>query len=153
MKSIERLLAKLDEAPWGVLYRIAVGICIPEVYFYTVGDNSQPLAFFLILLGMLGALRIIPALMRRLIVFSEDAQAIWKSRRMLAKRNDSYQWKKIFWFGLGIGLHAIISAKNRGIAIVFALACMVPGAVGLIIWRSRIKGERERSYPIKLNSI
>jgi len=54
-------------------------------------------------------LRLVPAILRRLLPFSAETQEVWRERRKLGKRYDSYQLRKLLWIGVGIGLNVLFS--------------------------------------------
>lgn len=95
-------------------------------------------AFFL---GLLIALRVVPALVRLALPFSAAAKEIWASRRALAKRYDSYQWQKLFWVGLGLLPHVATAGELQRGEILVTLVCLIGGSVGLLIW-SKVNGAR-----------
>jgi len=88
------------------------------------------------LVGVLVALRVIPAVVRRLMPFSDAIQAVWGERRQLAKRCDSYQWQKLLWIGLGLALYTVLSGQYHTSRITICSVCLVSGALGLASWRS-----------------
>ena len=81
------------------------------------------------LLAGLFLLRLVPAALRRLLPFSTETQDVWRERRRLGKRYDSYQWRKLLWIGLGISLNVLFShsAESGGVEAVVALLFLVPG--------------------------
>jgi len=137
MQSVEKLLLRIEQRPWDAISRVVIGVCIPGIFRFIFRADGSPLALVLFLLGMIGTLRIVPAILRRLLPFSAEAQADWAGRRMLAKRYDSYQWQKLFWIGLGVAFDAALSAQYYNSSIVLASVCVIPGFVGLVVWRIR----------------
>jgi hypothetical protein len=140
MRSVERLLTRIDDDPWAVLYRIGIGAGVPVIYCSLFGGGS-PLALLFFFLAVLGALRFALALLRRLVPFSTEAQAVWKRRRMLAKRYDSYQWRKLFWIGLGVAFYGALAERCQSNSVVVALVFCLSGAGGLVVWRKRCFAE------------
>ena len=137
MQSMEKQLLRIEQRPWNAIYRVVIGVCIPEIFRFLFRADGPPLALVLFLLGMIGTLRIVPAILRRLLPFSAEAHVAWARRRMLAKRYDSYQWQKLFWIGLGVAFDAALSARYQNSSIVLASVCLIPGVVGLVVWRNR----------------
>jgi hypothetical protein len=86
-------------------------------------------------IGLLVALRVVPAVMRRVLPFSVEAKELWAKRRNIAKQHDSYQWQKLFWIGLGLLPYAVISDGLRNGELVVTLICLVCGSIGLLFWR------------------
>jgi hypothetical protein len=132
-RSSERLLVGADAGLWGAIARVALGLAMPPL-FHALGGGFDAiwsfLAFFIV--GLVG-LRVVPALLRFVLPFSAEAKAIWADRRAIAKRYDSYQWRKLFWLGLGLLPHAII-ARGKG-ELVVTIFCLIGGSFGLIVWR------------------
>ena len=137
MHTLEKMLMKIEQKPWHCICRIMIGVCASEIFPLIFGVNGPTYAFFLLLIGMLGMLRLVPAILRRILPFSLETQAVWKKRRMLAKRYDSYQWQKLFWIGLGFAFDATLSGRYYNSSIILASVCIIPGVVGLVVWRNR----------------
>ena len=135
--TFERVWVQADAPPFDAIYRVAVGFAfLPAVSALTgqpLGPGPLVAAFVVLLAG----LRVVPAVLRKLLPFSPAALSAWTHRRQIAKRYDSYQWQKLLWIGLG--LLAYIAAARVFAAAVIALtvACIVAGALGLITWRAR----------------
>lgn len=137
MYSFEKLLMRIEQPPWNAVYRFMLGACIPQVFRLTYGEDGPPFAMVFLLLFALMVLKVIPAILRRLLPFSRESLSAWKNQRTVAKRYDSYQWQKLFWIGLGVGFAGILSPGNQGSSIAVAFACVIPGFMGLIVWRHR----------------
>jgi len=141
MPRTERLLLALEERPWNVVYRMAIGFSAFPLYRGLYGFHASGWSLACFLLAGLFLLRLVPAVLRRLLPFSAETQDVWRERRRLGKRYDSYQWRKLLWIGLGIGLSVLLShSTERGtVGVVTALLFLVPGLAGWIAWR-RIEG-------------
>ena len=137
----ERLLLALEERPWNVVYRMAIGFSAFPLYRGLYGFHASGWSLACFLLAGLFLLRLVPAVLRRLLPFSAETQDVWRERRRLGKRYDSYQWRKLLWIGLGIGLSVLLShsTKRGTVGVVTALLFLVPGLAGWIAWR-RIEG-------------
>jgi succinate dehydrogenase hydrophobic anchor subunit len=88
---------------------------------------------------VLVAYRIVPLVFRKALPFEESTRAIWFERRQLAKRFDSYQWRKLFWFGLGMGSFQVFGGWSSRPQLVLTCVCLVSGVAGLLVWRCRQK--------------
>ena len=133
MRSFERLIVDLDVWPWSAAWRAALGLAIPPAFGALAGGRDQVWISIALFVGLLLALRVLPAVMRRLCPFSAEAKAIWMERRQLSKRHDSHQWQKLFWIGLGM-LPALAAAHGpRSGELVLALFCLVGGSAGLFV--------------------
>lgn len=136
MKPLERFLIELDSGPWSAVWRVALGLSILPVFrAVSVGHNSVWIALASFI-ALLVALRVVPAVVRRVVPFSVDAQKIWKERRYIAKRHDSYQWQKLFWIGLGMLAYAVIGGGAGTGELVVTLSCLIGGSAGFFVWRS-----------------
>ena len=51
---------------------------------------------------MLFGVKLFAAVARRAVRTSPAVAAHWEWRRNLARYRDSYQWRKLVWFGVGI---------------------------------------------------
>ena len=143
MRILEKTLVKFDEAPLDSIYRIIIGFAfIPAVYRLSIERLTLPL-LFLLLLSLLFLLRAIPAVLRHVLPFAPEIQQIWHERRQLAKRNDSYQWRKLFWIGIGMAIYVGAFGDFRNPPLIVAAACILAGGIGLLVWTSRSKNTRK----------
>lgn len=138
IRSYEKPLVALDGRPWDALCRIALGLAIVPVLsrFYEGNSDWAPALF---LLSVLFALRLVPAVLRKLIGFSPAAQAVWSERRLRAKHYDSYQWQKLFWIGIGLSAYLVSAGDVSAGKLALAVVCLAAGGAGLMVWRSRTK--------------
>jgi len=137
MQLIESVAVRLDQAPWAPLWRFVLGWSIVAAWIGATRDARRTAAFIVFFLGVLFAVRLVPAVLRKLLPFSASAQAIWAERRRFAKRFDSYQWQKLFWIGLGCTVYLSVSAGAAGGLWPVAILCLASGASGLMTWRFR----------------
>jgi hypothetical protein len=138
----ERILLLLDQFPCGAVYRIAIGyVLVPlsSTFPVSVHPGWNLASWFL---GVLLALRLVPVVVRKVLPFSERVTAVWVQRRQIAKRFDSYQWRKLVWFGVGLSTYAIASRQIDGPGAVLALFCLAGGALGALAWRQRTLATR-----------
>ncbi|MCC8970520.1 MULTISPECIES: hypothetical protein [Bradyrhizobium] len=135
MTSVERFLINLDTWPAGAFLRIGLGLCILPVFRLLSGGDDRIVVALTMFLALLLALRLVPAVCRRVLPFSREAKDLWFKRRNLGKRYDSYQWQKLFWMGLGMLPYALISGGlGRGEIVLLAI-CTIGGGAGLLLWR------------------
>jgi hypothetical protein len=133
----ERILVLLDESPCAAVYRIAIGWLLGPLS-HTFPASVHPgwsLAWWF--LGVLVALRLLPVVLRRVLPFPQRVIAVWADRRQLAKRFDSYQWRKLIWFGVGLAAYALASRQFDGATVALTLFCILGGALGAWAWRQR----------------
>lgn len=134
---VERTLLALDIPPWDALYRGIVGFTVMPLYFAVGGAENKHGMLLLFALAILAATRLIPALLRRILPFSAAIRAVWAHRRAMAKRYDSYQWRKLWAFGLGWLANLVFLGGFRSAAMVLASSCFVAGIGGAAFWRVR----------------
>ncbi len=151
-KAVEHALANLDAAPWGALYRAAIGYALlPSLSVLTGGADAGwwLLPWFI---AVLVGLRVLPALLRKRWKVSPELSAIWLDRRVMAKRYDSYQWRKLLWIGIGLSAYLAWQDRLTMPAVVLALFCLVGGITGSVVFRIRMKvsrrGQRAAAGPI-----
>jgi hypothetical protein len=133
--TIDRFVLSLDEGTPGALYRAAIGfVTIPAMQFVLVSNAADwALVFFLLLVLVL--LRVIPAVIRKVLPFSAALREAWSVRRRIAKLYDSYQWQKLTWIGVGLSLYLVASGQGRPMQIALAAFCLVTGACATMRWR------------------
>lgn len=130
----EQLLLHLESPPWSALYRIGLGLSFVYTYNWLVGSNSVWI-YVACLLAFLFSLRLFPAIMRKVLPFSRDLNHVWSERRAMAKRFDSYQWRKLFWLGIGIACFEAAADDAHAIVTISAGLFIVCGGLGLLMWR------------------
>lgn len=136
IRPVENFLLRFDAPPWDTLYRAAIGFAAPSVLSRLWGEDRSGWALVVLLLGILAALRLVPAVMRKLVPVSGTVKRVWQERRQLAKRFDSYQWRKLFGLGVGLSLNMAISSHIRVSTIMVSVFCLLSGALGLIRWHA-----------------
>lgn len=135
MRPLEKSFLALESFPWGAIYRLVIGFLAPAAASLLLGDDGSGWALVPFLVGALLALRVVPALFRKMMPFSDAAREVWAERRQMAKRYDSYQWRKLFWIGVGLALYTALSGKFSTSRLVACCTCLVTGAFGLARWR------------------
>jgi hypothetical protein len=139
----ELVLARMEEPPWSALYRTAIGFLIIPGYYHLVGIESPPWHIYPWFLCVLLALRCIPIVMRKVLPTSEELKGIWHERRQLAKQHDSYQWRKLTWFGIGCAMYQLVTSNVFGTGTGLALFCLLTGALGEYFWRRGLAVDRQ----------
>lgn len=135
MKRFERFLVDFDSGSSGAVSRVALGLCIPPVFRALSGDADTVWIDLALFLTLLVGLRVVPAVLRKLLSFSTEAKQIWFDRRQIAKLHDSYQWQKLFWIGLGLFPYAAVNGSFRPGERVLTAFCLIGGGIGLVLWR------------------
>jgi len=137
----ERLISLLDADPWSAFYRIGLGYVIPLLYYRTPLRESSGWLLVLWFLVFLITLRLLPAVFRKVLPFGREVKAIWTQRRQAAKRYDSYQWRKLIWFGIGMVCWVEISWTWNAYIIALTAFCILGGGLGHVIWRYTCNAE------------
>ena len=134
MNAFERTLLALESPPWGACYRIVIGYWVVPTLarFSGIRDDAR---IFPLFLAVLVALRLAPLIFRRLLPISPELKERWAKRRMLAKRFDSYQWRKLFWIGIGLAGSVMQTRDLASLRGLLALLCLLAGAAGLGLWK------------------
>lgn len=145
MQSSDRALVSLDQGVFGALCRVGIGYLIVPAWSCSIGDRDSGWSLVLFFGGVLLALRVLPAILRKVIPFSEPVRTVWAERRQLAKRVDSYQWRKLFWIGTGLALFALQSGRRSPALLGLIVGCLAAGAVGLGTWRYRVARNEARA--------
>jgi hypothetical protein len=132
---LENVVRRVEAPPWHALYRVAIGFfLVPFFWWWQSGDSAdwRLLPFFLFVLLVL---RVVPAIVRHVLPFSRDLQAHWFRQRVMAKRCDSYQWRKFVWIGLGLAAWVVLLGRIQNVEGFLALACLLIGGAGELVWR------------------
>jgi hypothetical protein len=134
--AVERLLLAIDDDALGALYRVAIGFATLPAMSLLLGSDVSDWIVVPFLLSIFLLLRIVPAVIRKLVPFSDAVQEAWAVRRRLAKQYDSYQWRKLMWIGIGLALYTAVSGQFSVSRIVVCSACLLAGVVGMVRWRA-----------------
>jgi len=134
--TIDTFLLSLDEGAFGALYRALIGFAtIPAMRLLLGSDGSDwTLVPFLLLVLLL--LRVVPAVVRKVVPFSAELREAWSVRRRKAKYYDSYQWRKLMWIGSGLALYVAVSGRYWPIPVALAMFCLITGAAATVRWRA-----------------
>jgi hypothetical protein len=136
MRRVEHLLVRLDDGAAAAILRVALGYVTGATWLLLIEPRASAWAVVPFFLAVLAALRVVPAVLRSIGRFSEPVRSVWSERRQMAKRHDSYQWQKLFWIGLGLLLHVLLSMRRSGALLALAVVCIVAGAMGIAAWRA-----------------
>ena len=131
----ERILLLLDQSPCGEVFRIGIGYLLVPLSSSNSSASVHPeltLAYWF--LGVLLALRLVPVVIRKTLPFPERVVTVWSERRQIAKRFDSYQWRKLIWFGVGLSAYAVSVGRFRGPSAVLTILCVIGGLLGAWAW-------------------
>jgi len=131
-----RVLIALGAPPWDALYLTAVGFVTIPILSRLQGNDRTGWPLVPFLLGVMLLLRVLPAILRRLVRFPAPVLAVWADRRQISKHYDSYQWRKLLWLGLGLGLYTAVGGQPSTVRIVVSAVCMLSGILGLARWRA-----------------
>src|ERR1700722_6836352 len=107
VRPLERWLVRLEDRPWEGVYRVVIGFLTIPASSALLGAHGSGWSLTACFLAVLFTLRLGPAVLRKLVPFSGAVLAVWAKRRQIAKRYDSYQWKKLFWIGIGLTVYVV----------------------------------------------
>jgi len=147
---VEDALRRLEAAPLSQAYQVAIGFLVVPAFVRLRGSDASDWRLFPFFLLTLLAVRLVPAVIRHLLPFSSELRSYWFARRILAKRYDSYQWRKLLWYGLGMTAYLGVSGGAGEVERILALACISSGAAGEIAWRRREAKTSDASAPARL---
>ena len=131
----EEWLLKLDEGVIGAVYRIAIGFATIPACNLLRGNRGADWIIIPFLLAVLFLLRMGLAVVRKIVPFPARVVEIWAIRRRMAKYYDSYQWRKLTWVAVGLGLYLAISGERSPMDLLLTLFCLSTGILGMVIWR------------------
>jgi hypothetical protein len=134
MKPIEKLILCLTAPAGESVYLTIIGFGLIPAMLRLRRNSYTGWSLALFLLGVLILLRVVPAIVRKIVPFSGAILTVWMERRQLAKRYDSYQWRKLFWIGLGLALYIMFSHRFAMPQVVISSFCVAAGALGLLRW-------------------
>src|SRR5687768_12441393 len=98
---LQRILIVLDVGVPGALLRAAAGAALVPL-LHALAPAAGPGTAAAVLLLVLFAIKAFAAVARKVLPASPEVRARWEYRRNLARFHDSYQWRKLLWFGAGI---------------------------------------------------
>lgn len=134
----EKLLLRLEQPPMAGLYRALLGFSFFPLLTRIVGENPSGWTMLAYFLGLLFTIRLVPALLRKALPFSSALLAAWAEQRRTGKRYDSYQWRKLFWFGVGLAGYSLFLGGFETSRVILMSICLAAGALGLGMWRARV---------------
>jgi hypothetical protein len=138
LTALERVLTRLDVGVGLALTRMAIGASLLSLQTRLLGRSPADAASLVgVLIVVLVGLRLVPAAARKVLGFSPAALALWAERRQTGKRVDSYQWRKLLWIGMGLGIDVVVREVGAVPPAALALFCVVSGLIGTIAWRAR----------------
>jgi hypothetical protein len=135
-RTIDKFLLSLDEGAFGGLYRVLIGFTTIPVMRLLLGSDGSDWTLVPFLLLVLVLLRVVLAVVRKVVPFSAELQEAWSVRRRTAKLYDSYQWRKLMWIGTGLALYVAVSGQYWPVHIALSMFCLVTGAGATVRWRA-----------------
>ena len=131
---MEKVLVNLDIGIPGALLRVVLGaLFVPVVETLRPGAGLGTLSALLIV--ALFAVKVAAAAGRKAVPASTGVRAHWEWRRNLARYYDSYQWRKLVWFGIGIVIGAATASPGTRQQWILGLVCAAAGAIAEPLWR------------------
>ena len=134
LNPLERILVAVDELPGSAVFRIAIGFAMFLLWSrFDVRDSPWVLPVFF-LSGLL-LLRLIPGVIRVTVPFSREVKRRWMVRRELGRKYDSYEWRKLFWIGLGLAGYVVLYKDFAPLKVALTGACLLSGAAGALVYQ------------------
>ena len=134
--TVDEFLLNLDEGAFGALYRVLIGFTTIPVMRLLLGSDGSDWTLISFLLLVLLLLRVVPAVVRKVVPFSAELREAWSVRRRKAKLYDSYQWRKLMWIGAGLALYVAVSGRHWPVQIALSMFCLIAGAGATVRWRA-----------------
>jgi hypothetical protein len=135
MTSFHRLALQLDQPPLDFILRGILGFLTLPLTRFAAGAEPRGWQLVVVLAFLLAALRVVPGIIRKLVAFPEPVRAVWSERRQIAKRFDSYQWRKLTAIGIGLAVSVGWSKLVDPIALGLVIVCLLSGIAGTLVWR------------------
>jgi hypothetical protein len=136
----ERCLAKLDAGIVGASFRAIIGFAVLAAWDRFASPHVPRWWLLVGFAVVLAALRILPAIARRVARFPPRVETAWRYRRTVAKLVDSYQWRKLLFFGLGMLIHGAIVRDADPWTAALTAGNLVAGGLGEWLWRAGGRG-------------
>lgn len=133
-RGLDNIYLNLDTGIPGALLRIALGTCLVMVTD-AVDPGADPWALSAYLLVMLLAVKVFAGVARRVVAASSLVHSHWEWRRNLARYYDSYQWRKLLWFGAGILTGDVLRSPSAMSLWIVGLTCLAVGGCAEVLWR------------------
>lgn len=141
-RAIDLFLLGLDEGVIGAAYRGLIGFVLIPAKQLLMGSQGSDWSIVPFLLIILFVLRLVPALVRKLLPFSAELKEAWFVRRRTAKLYDSYQWRKVTWIGAGLLFYVAVSRQFSTVYISLSVLCLIAGAGAALRWRAILADDR-----------
>ena len=132
----EKLVTDIDVGIPGAALRVALGASLVVVLHRALPAAGLPLAAACLAVMLFGV-KAFAAVARRFLPSTPVVRTRLEWRRNLARYHDSYQWRKLAWFGIGILLAAAFSGRPRTWEGPLGAACLLAGVVADLVWRRK----------------
>jgi len=129
-------LLSVDVGAAGAVVRIALGgglVIVLRQLFPGIGHAAAAAALAM----MLFAVKALAAVARRFVAAGPEARAASEWRRNLARHHDSYQWRKLVWYGVGMLGVEVVTGPPSEWARYLGVACFVSGMAAEWVWRRK----------------
>jgi hypothetical protein len=133
----EKCVWLLDETPLDIVHRAGLGALMVPAHEALFGRDAALWRFAAFFFAVLLVLKFGLGVVRRFFPASSELNSAWRERRMLGKAYDSYQWRKLVGYGVGLLAFLFGSGRGQNPATYFAAGCVVAGIVGAVCWQRR----------------
>lgn len=131
---MERFLVSIDVGLPGAILRIALGLLLLPAVRWIDGEPG-PWTTVVAFPAMLFGVKVAAAMARRMVASTEFVRSHWEWRRHLARDFDSYQWRKLGWYGVGLLLGGLAGMPGSKTQLALGTCCLLAGAAGEGFWR------------------
>jgi hypothetical protein len=132
----EKILLSLEVGPSGAVLRTAGGLLFALALRRAL-PSAAPATAAAVLLAVLFGVKVACAVARRFAGGTPRVHAVWEWRRNLARLHDSYQWRKLLWFGAGILAAGVLAGPRASWELGLGSACLASGTLGEVLWRRK----------------
>jgi hypothetical protein len=124
-----------NHSDWmGHIFRFICGWLIIPTWNTVFSSHFSEFAFVIYFAICLLLLRVVPAVIRKAFPFPPHLQETWGRRRQIAKKFDSYQWRKLLWISFGFGMFLASSHIGTNTQKIMFFGSLFVGLVGSLCW-------------------
>ena len=138
----ERISVRRWVTIWQALYLAAIGFSLIPVAAWWRNDDGANWRLLPFLVCVLLMVRFVSAVVRRMLPFPGRIATEWSRQRLLAKRFDSYQWRKLLWLGFGLGTYLVMGRRTLAVPSVLVLVFLAVGSFAALRWRFLVRSGR-----------
>lgn len=135
MSRIDAMILSIDGPAGGAVWRAVAGCVTAALQCHYLESRGHTVSLLGVALVVLLMMRVGAAVLRRIVPASPTVKAAWASRRLAGRRYDSFQWRKLLGFGLGVVAYQSAASTCARDAVVTGFVIVVAGLLGEFFWR------------------